>query len=197
MRRTVVVLAVMVFVVVISAGVALAANPGTSSDDILEGTERAEEIRGKGGDDRVNGMGGDDVVRGGSGRDEITGGRGTDRVHGGKGRDNIIGYADKDLDRFYGGKGRDVVQARDKAAAVDLPGATRPVRKANDLRVMLFQSQLKEDLLSVINQWAEPGFSIGIIPHQDGHSTTRKQDVLTALDELLISPKERGQAVTV
>ena len=108
MRWTIRVLAMVCLMVVLSAGVALAASPliiGTNGDDRIKGTSRAEEISGLKGDD------------------EIVDGRGADIVYGGAGADNLIGYGgDTSVDHFYGGAGRDIIQSRDIPAVKDYVG---------------------------------------------------------------------------
>ena len=106
MRRTTatIFLAVAALMVVLSAGVALAASPivGTDSGEQIKGTRHSEEIRGLGG------------------ADEITDGLSRDIVYGGKGKDNIIGYGgDTSVDRFYGKAGDDTIQSRDVPASKD------------------------------------------------------------------------------
>jgi Ca2+-binding RTX toxin-like protein len=104
-RTATIFLAVVVsLVVLLSAGVALAASPivGTDSGEQIKGTRHPEEIRGLGG------------------ADEITDGLGTDVVYGGKGKDNLIGYGgDTSVDRFYGRAGDDTIQSRDVPASKD------------------------------------------------------------------------------
>ena len=84
--------------VVLSAGVALAASPivGTDSGEQIKGARHSEEIRGLGG------------------ADEITDGLSRDIVYGGKGaRITSSAYGgDPSVDRFYGGAGEDTIQCR-------------------------------------------------------------------------------------
>jgi RTX calcium-binding nonapeptide repeat (4 copies) len=105
MRHTATIfLALAALMVVLSAGVALAASPivGTDSGEQIKGTRHSEEIKGLGG------------------ADEITDGLGTDIVYGGKGKDNLIGYGgDTSVDGFNGGAGDDTIQSRDVPAAKD------------------------------------------------------------------------------
>jgi Ca2+-binding RTX toxin-like protein len=105
MRRTATIfLTVVALMVVLSAGVAVAASPiiGTDSGEQIKGTRHAEEIRGLGGDD------------------EITDGLGKDLVYGDDGADNLIGYGgDTSVDRFYGRAGDDTIQSRDVPASKD------------------------------------------------------------------------------
>lgn len=74
---------------------------GGSGDDLIVGTNRADELWGSDGDDTVRGNGGndtlwgnegDDLIEGGAGNDKIDGGCMTDRLIGGPGQDEI--YSD-------------------------------------------------------------------------------------------------------
>ncbi len=47
-------------------------------NDVLRGTDGANDILGNGGNDRLNGLGGEDGLSGGKGRDTLTGGTGDD-----------------------------------------------------------------------------------------------------------------------
>ena len=78
-------LAVMAF-----AGSAMAAgNGGSSGDDNLKGSDRADTMQLRGGDDVANGGRGDDRLNGGAGDDRLNGGVGDDRMNGGAGDDRI------------------------------------------------------------------------------------------------------------
>src|SRR5215207_1085416 len=109
MKRTIRVLVAMclvVLLVLLSAGTALAALPlivGTNSSEQINGTSNAEEIRGL------------------EGSDEISDGLGADLVYGGTGGDNLIGTAsDTSVDRYYGGSGEDILQPRNVPAVKDM-----------------------------------------------------------------------------
>src|SRR5215212_7473111 len=107
MGRTAKVLVVVALMMVLSAGVALAASPL-----VITGTEAGEQIKGTKAAETIYGLGGSD---------EITDGLGRDLVYGGTGADNLIGYGgDTSLDRFYGGRGNDIVQSRDVPAVKDV-----------------------------------------------------------------------------
>ena len=106
MRQTFKVLGMVFLMVLLSAGVALAASSasitGTNGDDQIKGTSKAEEISGLKGDD------------------EITDGLGADTVYGDRGVDNLISYGgDTSVDYFYGGGGNDIIQSRDIPAVKD------------------------------------------------------------------------------
>jgi CSLREA domain-containing protein len=70
---------------------------GTSGEDKLVGTKKA---------DGILGMGGPDILKGHAGKDGLCGGRGRDRLKGGGGKDTLIGG--KGRDGCKGGPGRDV-----------------------------------------------------------------------------------------
>jgi Ca2+-binding RTX toxin-like protein len=65
---------------------------GTSSDDVLEGSEEADVICAGGGNDTIKGLGGDDVLKGEAGWDRLHGGEGDDTLVGGIGTD-LASYA--------------------------------------------------------------------------------------------------------
>ncbi len=106
MIRVLVAMCLLVLLVLLSAGIALAALPlivGTNSGEQINGTRNAEEIRGL------------------EGSDEISDGLGADLVYGGIGGDNLIGIAsDTSVDRFYGGSGEDIIQPRNVPAVKDM-----------------------------------------------------------------------------
>jgi Ca2+-binding RTX toxin-like protein len=107
MGRTAKVLVVAALMMVLSAGVALAASPL-----VITGTESGEQIKGTKAAETIYALGGSD---------EITDGLGTDLVYGGKGKDNLIGYGgDTSLDHFYGGSGDDLFQPGDRPAVKDV-----------------------------------------------------------------------------
>jgi 6-phosphogluconolactonase len=78
---------------------------GTSGNNKLRGTKRADVIAGQDGGDTITGRGGNDRICGGNGRDKLEGGGGNDRLQGGKGKDRLIGGPGKD--RLKGGPGKD------------------------------------------------------------------------------------------
>jgi Ca2+-binding RTX toxin-like protein len=107
MKRTFIPLVVMVAVMLLVAGTALAQTVNCSGGE-CRGTDTADRIFGsisrdivyaKGGNDRVFGRGGDDVLKGDQGNDEVRGQSGPDRVKGGLGSDSV-----------FGGRGDDVVR---------------------------------------------------------------------------------------
>ena len=86
--------AVAVVVVGLVAASAWAANiVGTSGNDTLRGTAKADKIAGGAGNDKLYGLAGNDALSGGPGNDLLVGGAGADRLNCGPGRDTAI--ADK------------------------------------------------------------------------------------------------------
>ena len=117
---------------------------GSSHDDVLRGSDRAERILGGPGGDHLDGRGGNDqldaagsprldatgaephestpnTLLGGPGDDEIQGSRGDDDLDGGPGADAL--YGDLGADRSLGGEGQDTVN--DYVVAASAPGARR------------------------------------------------------------------------
>jgi Ca2+-binding RTX toxin-like protein len=128
MRRTVLMLVVMVAAVLLSAGMVLAATVkcgagpcrGTSKFDTMRGTSAGDRMFGFAGNDRMSGGRRGDVMLGGDGADNMFGGYGVDRMNGGPDNDVIVGnnHADTMIggsgrDRIEGGQGDDVIFARD------------------------------------------------------------------------------------
>jgi subtilisin family serine protease len=88
---------------------------GTSTNDVIRGSDSDDVIRGGGGDDQLIGRGGDDLLRGNGGRDRLLGGPGDDRLFGGSGNDRLNGgegndvlVGDRGRDRLSGGNGDDI-----------------------------------------------------------------------------------------
>ncbi|WP_239479910.1 LamG-like jellyroll fold domain-containing protein [Actibacterium sp. 188UL27-1] len=80
---------------------------GTSKADTLRGGDGNDRISGNNGDDDLAGLGGNDKVYGGNGNDDVRGNDGDDMVYGGRGTDTVRGGAGNDLTR--GGDGNDTV----------------------------------------------------------------------------------------
>jgi Ca2+-binding RTX toxin-like protein len=115
-RRTILVLATMLVMLVVVGGVAFALQCGegtcfgTEAGEVIEGTDTGETIIAFGGNDEIRGNGGGDVIDGGEGNDNISGdsaGRpgGDDRLHGGPGDDYFA--AGEGYDECYGESGTD------------------------------------------------------------------------------------------
>jgi Ca2+-binding RTX toxin-like protein len=99
--------------------------PVDFGNDIIKGTNGADDInagagddivKGRGGADDINGGGGNDSLHGGRGRDDIYGGSGDDSLSGGGGRDDLNGGNGDDYlsggagrDELYGGRGNDTL----------------------------------------------------------------------------------------
>lgn len=98
-------------------------------DDLIDGTEEADEIRAGDGDDDVEANGGDDAVYGEDGDDDLDGGAGKDKMQGGAGDDDLTGGLGKDL--MAGGLGADCFDFNSLKESV--VGAGRDVVRFNGL----------------------------------------------------------------
>jgi Ca2+-binding RTX toxin-like protein len=78
---------------------------GTSGNDELEGTRRADILIGGAGDDEIEGKAGDDELSGEDGNDKLEGGKGNDKLYGDRGDDKLNG--DDGNDSLWGGNGND------------------------------------------------------------------------------------------
>jgi Ca2+-binding RTX toxin-like protein len=101
---------------------------GTNLADIIGGTERADTIRGFGGndvlfgeerDDLLDGGNGNDYLDGDDGNDTLLGGAGNDVLHGGEGADSLDGGDNNDVvvggtgnDTLLGGAGNDTLNGQ-------------------------------------------------------------------------------------
>jgi Ca2+-binding RTX toxin-like protein len=81
---------------------------GSSGDDLIEGTDDADEIFGFEGNDTVKGGKGKDKLYGGSGNDSLDGGEDDDSLYGADGNDTLIGNSGND--DIWGGDGNDSLQ---------------------------------------------------------------------------------------
>jgi Ca2+-binding RTX toxin-like protein len=86
------------------SGVVSAPNTGTSGNDTLTGTVKAEYFDLQAGNDTVYAGAGDDIVVAGAGNDAVYGGSGADAIEGDAGDDLIDGGADSDTAVYAGGK---------------------------------------------------------------------------------------------
>jgi Ca2+-binding RTX toxin-like protein len=109
MRRGALLLTTVALLLVMSAGVSLAATLfGTDGFDTLDGTGANDLLLGRGGGDIMLGKRGGDALSGGGGRDSISGDRGEDALYGGSGGGQL--YADDGLrDSISCGGGADTV----------------------------------------------------------------------------------------
>ncbi len=89
---------------------------GTAGDDLLSGTQCADEIGGLAGNDNIDARDGNDTVDGGDGDDNIVGGSGNDTIRAGNGNDIVLGglgddhiWGGRGNDRLYGEEGRDTI----------------------------------------------------------------------------------------
>ena len=89
---------------------------GSGRANVLRGNTGDNVLKGKGNDDVLKGNGGADTLLGAKGRDRLEGGSGNDRLDGGSARDVLIGGSGHDrllggtgADRLLGGEGRDVL----------------------------------------------------------------------------------------
>ncbi len=103
---------------------------GTDQADDLEGTSGNDRINSKGGPDTVSALDGDDCVRGRRGADSLKGGPGDDRINGGRQRDKLVG--DSGEDRITGGGGNDFIRAKDGEADLVRCGQGRRDRARGD-----------------------------------------------------------------
>lgn len=78
---------------------------GTKGNDVLDGDNSDNILKGYRGNDFLQGFGGDDLLLGHKGNDFLVGGDGEDILRGGKGQDILVGG--KGTDVLKGGKGRD------------------------------------------------------------------------------------------
>jgi hypothetical protein len=86
------------------------------AEEIINGTENADNITGTINKDFINGLNGNDVLIGKGAGDDISGGSGNDTIYGNDGRDILWGKAGNDQidgekgnDRLYGGRGNDIL----------------------------------------------------------------------------------------
>ncbi|MDR2567650.1 MAG: VWA domain-containing protein, partial [Bifidobacteriaceae bacterium] len=93
---------------------------GTTSADVLKGTDGDDVICGGGGADTIKAGAGDDVIYGDAGGDTIHGGTGNDVILGGDGGDTIRGEDGQDVihgeaggDTVYGGADNDLIYGGD------------------------------------------------------------------------------------
>jgi Ca2+-binding RTX toxin-like protein len=136
MRKSILLLASIVLMVLLASGVAWAVNRiqcergedlcrGTSERDQIFGAHSRDTIKAYGDNDYIDALEGNDVVYGGDGRDDIDGAEGEDRLYGGADQDIVVGWEDDDViygndyrdsvdgylgsDRLYGGGGNDTM----------------------------------------------------------------------------------------
>lgn len=88
--------------------------PGTSGNDVMEGTEGDDNLHGGAGNDTLYGLAGDDYLFGGSGDDQLYGSVGADMLDGGTGNDTYHFHWGTGFDRITGlgsaSSGSDVIK---------------------------------------------------------------------------------------
>ncbi|WP_338847350.1 calcium-binding protein [Massilia sp. W12] len=103
----------------------------SETDDVIFGTDIADNLNGMAGSDRINGKNGADTLAGGAGADSLNGGEGNDLLDGGSGHDVLSGGDGNDSlqgqsgddqligeagnDTIEGGSGRDTLIGHDGA----------------------------------------------------------------------------------
>ncbi len=128
MRRTVLLLAMVMVTALVAGGAALAgAFDGDDANNRLVGTDGPDTMRGLGGDDVMRGFAGRDRLFGGGG--DMPGDAGDDTMYGGRGRDLLNGEGG--ADRIYGGPGDDYISSTgdDGKDYVDCGGGTDTVNQ--------------------------------------------------------------------
>jgi Ca2+-binding RTX toxin-like protein len=83
----------------------MARQVGDGGPDRINGTDRSDLQKGRGGDDVLKGNNGSDVLFGGAGDDSLFGGDNADILRGGPGNDRLDGGRGDDV--LLGGRGRD------------------------------------------------------------------------------------------
>ena len=117
MRRIMAMLSAMTVMVVLTAGVAFAADidclidacVGTKGDDQIRGTENPETISALAGNDFVFSRGGDDTIYGDRGKDNLLGGGGNDTIYAEDGNVDYIDCGEGQKDTVYYDVGIDTV----------------------------------------------------------------------------------------
>jgi hypothetical protein len=106
---------------------------GTMGDDVILGSDEADEIFALAGNDKVCAGGGDDRIGGGPGSDELDGGPGNDDIDGGPGNDTLLGgdgddtmRCGADTDVADGGAGVNVAETSGFAACESVTNASPP-----------------------------------------------------------------------
>ena len=113
MRRSSILITVVVTAVLLSAGVALAATIKCDGG-LCRGTNKADKMSGSLGRDRMLGRGGADIIRGNRGNDTMSGGIGADTMFGSYGNDRMFGG--DGTDDIEGNHGNDYIVVAGDAA---------------------------------------------------------------------------------
>lgn len=116
-RKTLAIMAALVFGVLLTSNVALADRircpggvcRGSQQADVMTGTQGADQIFAEGGDDQISGRSGGDRINGGAGNDLIFGESEGDRLDGGVGNDRLVGGDGVDV--IFGGSNNDTIDS--------------------------------------------------------------------------------------
>ena len=122
--RGVLLLTSIVVMVVVGAGIALAANIscpsgggkclGTNKSDNITGSNNKDKITGAAGGDTINAKGGNDEAYGDAGDDTLNGGEGSDYGEGGRGNNTVNGQGgDSDVSNVVDGDANDFASGGD------------------------------------------------------------------------------------
>ncbi|WP_146054697.1 calcium-binding protein, partial [Methylovulum psychrotolerans] len=116
---------------------------GNNKDNIIKGTNTADQIYGNGGNDTLSGLSGSDTIYGGDGDDTLNGGLGNDYLDGGSGIDTYL---------FAKGDGQDIIASSDSTDIVQFSN----VASTNVTAVSRYNDQLivdygNSDTLTIYN----------------------------------------------
>ncbi len=148
---------------------------GTSGDDTITASARADRIDGGGGNDRLAGGDGDDVIAGGEGNDRLDGGNGDDQLTGGEGNDTLSGGHGSDIYRYRSGDGNDVIDEDGTSSDIDrlvFEDMNRAdvsfARAADTLADMVITVNATGETIRVDDQFAGARFALEEIRFADG-----------------------------
>ncbi|MBR6012691.1 MAG: hypothetical protein IK062_02785 [Selenomonadaceae bacterium] len=108
---------------------------GTASDDIMSGLAGNDTLKGLAGDDILNGGKGNDILLGGEGNDTLNGESGNNKLTGGKGNDIFVHFDGKDVITDYETKKDIIVILDDYTAKVSGNDVIFTVAKNNTVTV--------------------------------------------------------------
>src|SRR5688572_18545782 len=124
----------------------MATNSLTGANDVFQGGDEADSIRGHGGNDSLSGGGGNDQLFGDGGFDTLLGGAGDDILQADRGNDDLDG--EEGADRLLGGTGSDHLVFD----AQDFIGTSGTVIDGNDGRdTLLVREGERADLTAIDN----------------------------------------------
>ena len=154
-----------------------------TGDDLIEGTNAADDLSGGGGDDTLSGLGGNDLMSGGDGGDEMDGGSGNDTMSGGAGDDDLDGGSDDDSmaggdggDEMDGGSGNDTMFGG--AGDDDLDGGSGDDSMEGGAGADMLRGEDGADLLrgDAGSDWMDGGSGSDTLSGNDGEDTLRGGD---------------------